>query len=310
MINKKKICFLLLLLLIINFKSFSQESAYIVYNINNDIITNIDIKKESRYLTALNNQLNNLSEEKILEISKESALREKVKKIEILKYFNLDKISPEINNYLKNFYIRLNLNNEIEFQEYLNSNNLTLDYVRKKIQIEMIWNQLIYEKYKDQVNIDIEKLKNEIKNNQNKKDQKIYQLSEIVFQKSQQDNLNKIRDINESIKDIGFKNSANIYSISDSSKFGGAVGWIEEEKLSKKISSELKKLEVGQHTLPINTGNSFIILRIDEIKYEIRSIDEKQELERKISFERNRQLKKFSKIHYGKIKINSNINEL
>ena len=299
-----------MLLLIINFKSFSQESAYIVYNINNDIITNIDIKKESRYLTALNNQLNNLSEEKILEISKESALREKVKKIEILKYFNLDKISPEINNYLKNFYIRLNLNNEIEFQEYLNSNNLTLDYVRKKIQIEMIWNQLIYEKYKDQVNIDIEKLKNEIKNNQNKKDQKIYQLSEIVFQKSQQDNLNKIRDINESIKDIGFKNSANIYSISDSSKFGGAVGWIEEEKLSKKISSELKKLEVGQHTLPINTGNSFIILRIDEIKYEIRSIDEKQELERKISFERNRQLKKFSKIHYGKIKINSNINEL
>ena len=299
-----------MLLLIINFKSFSQESAYIVYNINNDIITNIDIKKESRYLTALNNQLNNLSEEKILEISKESALREKVKKIEILKYFNLDKISPEINNYLKNFYIRLNLNNEIEFQEYLNSNNLTLDYVRKKIQIEMIWNQLIYEKYKDQVNIDIEKLKNEIKNNQNKKDQKIYQLSEIVFQKSQQDNLNKIRDINESIKEIGFKNSANIYSISDSSKFGGAVGWIEEEKLSKKISSELKKLEVGQHTLPINTGNSFIILRIDEIKYEIRSIDEKQELERKISFERNRQLKKFSKIHYGKIKINSNINEL
>ena len=299
-----------MLLLIINFKSFSQESAYIVYNINNDIITNIDIKKESRYLTALNNQLNNLSEEKILEISKESALREKVKKIEILKYFNLDKISPEINNYLKNFYIRLNLNNEIEFQEYLNSNNLTLDYVRKKIQIEMIWNQLIYEKYKDQVNIDIEKLKNEIKNNQNKKDQKIYQLSEIVFQKSQQDNLNKIRDINESIKEIGFKNSANIYSISDSSKFGGAVGWIEEEKLSKKISSELKKLEVGQHTLPINTGNSFIILRIDEIKYEIRSIDEKKELERKISFERNRQLKKFSKIHYGKIKINSNINEL
>jgi len=311
MIKIKKYIFTFIFLAILSFQSLAEENISIAYKINNEIITNIDIKKESSYLIALNNQLKNLDKKKILGISKESAIREKIKKIELQKYITLNKENLNINKYIKNFYLKLGLSNEVEFREYLKNYNVTLNYVEKKMLIEVAWNQLIYEKYKNQINIDINKLKEQIKKNKNKNDKKVYLLSEIIFEKNNQDKFDeKIKNINESIKEIGFKNTANIYSISDSAKFGGDIGWIEEEKLSRKILNKLTKLKVGDSTLPFQIGGSFLVLKVEKIKYEKKIFDENQELKQKIQFETSRQLDQFSKIYYNKIKINTNINEL
>ena len=311
MIKIKKYIFTFIFLAILSFQSLAEENISIAYKINNEIITNIDIKKESSYLIALNNQLKNLDKKKILGIAKESAIREKIKKIELQKYITLNKENLNINKYIKNFYLKLGLSNEVEFREYLKNYNVTLNYVEKKMLIEVAWNQLIYEKYKNQINIDINKLKEQIKKNKNKNDKKVYLLSEIIFEKNNQDKFDeKIKNINESIKEIGFKNTANIYSISDSAKFGGDIGWIEEEKLSRKILNKLTKLKVGDSTLPFQIGGSFLVLKVEKIKYEKKIFDENQELKQKIQFETSRQLDQFSKIYYNKIKINTNINEL
>ena len=310
MYKKKFLIILISILLLTNFPLLSDERAFIVFDVNDQIITNIDIEKESRYLTTLNVQLKKLNPKKILAISKESALREKIKEIELIKYFDLKAKNPLTEKYIKNFYLRLKLTNKIELGNLLNSQGLSMEYVEKKINIELTWNQLIYEKYNRQVSIDVNKLKKQISKNKSTAKKKIYQLSEIVFEVDSQINLNnKLKNINESIKEIGFKNTANIYSVANSAKFGGEIGWVEEEKLSKKIMKELKKKNISEITLPFQTGGSFLILKIDNIKYEEKIIDEKAQLEKIIQFQTDKQLERFSKIYYNKLKINTSINE-
>ena len=309
--SKLKFILFLFLLILINFKSNTAENFYIVYKVNNEIITNSDIENEYRYLVSLNNQLKNLKKQKVIQLSKESALREKIKKIELEKYFDLKTININTDNYLENFYKNLNIGNKNEFEEYLESNNISLNYVQKKIEIEILWNQLIYDRYIGQINIDTNQLKEKVKKLISTKKQKKYSLSEILFDKENNSNFEKkLENINQSISEIGFKNTANIYSISDSSKFGGKIGWIEEQKLSTKILEQLKTLEVGQYTSPLQVGSSFLILKIEEIKYENAIINEDEELNKMIQFETSKQLDQFSKIFYEKIKINSFINEL
>ena len=311
MITKIKFFLSLTILLILSIKSYSNENIYIVYKVNNEIITNSDIEKEYQYLITLNNQLKTLDKLKALELSKESALREKIKKIELAKYFDLKTLDLNIDNYLQNFYKSLNIKNDSEFKQYLRNNDISFNYLKKKIQIEIIWNQLIYDKYNTQINIDKKKLKKKLKELNRTEKQKVYLLSEILFDK--ENNLSfekKLKNISQSISEIGFNNTANIYSTSDSAKFGGNIGWVEEQKLSKNIIEELKLLKIGQYTIPIKANGSFLLLKIEEIKYEKAPINEDEELDKMIQFEANKQLKQFSKIFYKKIKINSLIDEL
>ena len=158
---KKKIFFILSIFLLINFESYSDGNVHIIYRIDNDIITNVDVQKERRYLISLNTELKSLDNNRLLEISKESSLREKIKKIELSKYFDLELIDPNTDKYLKNYYKTLNIESDIEFKQYLDNNDLTIGYFKGKIQIELLWNQLVYERYKNQINIDEIKLQNQ-----------------------------------------------------------------------------------------------------------------------------------------------------
>ena len=174
---QKKIIFIIFFIFV-NFKSFSSENVFIIYNIDNEIITNVDVKKESRYLIMLNQQLKELDKTKIFEVAKKSALREALKNKELSKFFNLNEVDVQTEKYLKTIYLRLKLNNKNELLNYLKINNLTIEYVEKKVQIELAWNQLIYDKYKNRVSVDSKKLLREIKANKSLKDERVYLLSE------------------------------------------------------------------------------------------------------------------------------------
>ena len=212
---------------------------------------------------------------------------------------------------IENFYKTLNINNNSEFEQYLKKNNLSLDYIKNKIQIEVLWNQLIYDQYISQINIDKNELKKKLQETDNNLDLKVYSLSEILFENEISTDFDKrLKDITQSINEVGFNNTANLYSVSDSAKFGGKIGWVEEQKLSKKIIEELQILEAGQYTNPLQTGGLFLILKIEAIKYEKATINEEEELDKMVKFETSKQLDQFSKIFYKKIKINNTIDEL
>ena len=310
---KKKITILLLFLLLfsLNLKSYSKENVFITHKINAEIITNIDIENEAKYLLALNNQLKNLSKIKILKIATDSIIKETIKKNEVNKYYTLDQKNSFLDTVIKDFYTKLNLTSVGEFEKYLSDYDLTIKDIKKKIEIETTWNQLIFTKFKNQINIDNEKLKKRVGYKNTTENRKLFLLSEIVFEKDKVKTVGEIRKkIDESIYEIGFKNTANIYSISDSAKFGGDIGWIEEEKLSNKLSKEIQGLIIGDMTKPINIGNGFLILKIEDIKNKKIKIDKKKELEKMILFEQNRQMEQFSKIYFNKIKINTIISAL
>ena len=308
-INKIKILFTVLIVVI--FISETKANVLVKYKINEEIITNIDINNEKNYLIALNNQLQNLDEKKVKKIAINSIVREKIKKIELLKYFVLNQESPRLDDLIKNFYLKLGLTSEAEFEEYLKPFNMTIKMVKKKMEIETTWNRLIYDKYKEQIYVDKKALKKTIDLKQNIKNQKKYQLSEIVFEKDKSETINeKIIIITKSIENIGFRNTANTFSVTDSSKFGGDIGWIDETVLSERIKSSLKDLEIGDLSKPISVGKNFLILKIKNIEYESKKTDPAEELEKSIRFETNRQLELYSKIYFDKVKINSFISEL
>ncbi len=294
----------------LSFLSLAKSDIDISVTIDEKIITNYDIINEANYLKILNPNLAQLENKKILEISKESLIREIIKKNEIEKIFNFSAENPFVDEYLKNLYTKLNFRNEKEFNEFiLKSSDYTLDDIKTKLKIEIAWNELIYFKYSNQINIDEEKLKEKINQLSNKKIKK-YKLSEIVFKKKKDQNLDNLIDlIFKSISEIGFNNTANLYSISESSKFGGNVGWIEENNLSKILLESLKKISVGQHTEIQQIGNNFIILKIDELEETNISINKSEELKKMIKFETNKQLNQFSRIFFDKSKINYKINE-
>ena len=294
-----------------NLKVVALESAYIVYKIDGDIITNIDIKNEKKYLIALNQQLESLNEKQLLDISKQSIIKETIKKKEVLKYYVLDQTDNYINTVVSDLVVRLKLDSLDELEEYLREYGLNINKNKKKIEIETFWNRLIYDKFINQLIIDEEAIKQKISERKETDTKKIYRLSEIVFEKDANIDVNqKFKKISESIEEIGFKNTANLYSIADSTKFGGDIGWIEANSLSGVISELLNKVNINDYIKPIPMGANFLILKIEDIKFEKVKIDEKKEFIKILNSEKNRQLDNYSKIYYNKIEINIKINEL
>jgi peptidyl-prolyl cis-trans isomerase SurA len=301
---KKKFLILLFFLMINQAQSIETR---IIHNIQNEIITNIDIKNEFKYLIALNNSLKKLDKEKILSISNESIIREKIKKIEILKNFKEIKINDEYSSILiKNIYSRLNLKSLNEFEQYLKDYGLTINDIKTKTTIDALWNELIMQKYGAKININKSKIEEEILKN-SKIQTKKYQLSEIIFEVINKEEIDKkYNEIVKSIDKEGFKNSAAIYSFSESAKTGGDIGWINENSLNENIKKNIKYLKNGQITKPIILSNGIMILKLEDTKNSETTINVKDELKKAINYERNRQLNQYSKIYYNKIKKNLN----
>ena len=292
-------------------KAIYSAESYVVLKVNNNIITNIDIDNEFRYLMALNKDLKNIDKKIISKLAKDSIIREKIKETELMNYFDLNQENKYIEQIMKNFYIKLGLKNEKDFINYLESYKLSYKDVKMKISIEAAWNDLVYKRYSNNIIINEEKIKKNIKkliNNNNK--QYAYSLSEIIFTSDKSENTENIYQlIKKSISEIGFKNTANIYSESDSSKHGGKIGWINEGQLSELIKKEIVKLKIDEHTRPITVPGGQIILYLNDKKQQERKLNFEEEFKKQILFEKNNQLNQFSKIYFNKIKKNSTISE-
>jgi peptidyl-prolyl cis-trans isomerase SurA len=303
---KKKILIILFTLVCAQVQSIETK---IIHNIQNEIITNIDIKNEFKYLIALNNALKELNKEKILNISTESIIREKIKKIEISKNFKEIKLNDDYYELLlRNLYSRLNLKSIDEFEKYLENYDLKIIDIKKKITIDALWNELIIQKYGSKVTINVAAIKKEILKN-SKIQSKEYQLSEIIFEVATKEEIEKkYKEVVKSINEIGFENSAAIYSISGSAKIGGDIGWINENSLNNNIRKNINNLQVGEFTKPIILSNGILILKLINTKKSETIIDTENELKKAINYERNRQLNQYSKIYYNKIKKNLGFN--
>ena len=311
----KLISFLIIFLSIFFISSniIAAQKIQILYKINNSLITNIDINNESNYLISLNTKLKDLDKSEIFEIAKESLIREKIKLNEIKKFFILEKYENNqlIQNIIKNLYTNLNLNNLMEFENYLGTFDISINEVKEKLKIEILWNQLISRKFQNQINIDEKKIRQNVKNEKmNYKEIIEYDLSEIVLAPQNEKEFGEeIKKVIETINTYGFETAATKFSISDTSKLGGNIGKIKENQLSKDLKKEIQKLKVNEFSKPIIINNNYIIIKVNQKRVIKEEFDENKIVKEIIKREKEKQYQNFSQIYFNKIKLNTQINE-
>ncbi len=309
--NSNKITFLICFvfcMFILN-TSHSKENKILI-KIDNNIVTSQDILDEIKYLKIVNQEiLDKVNGSEIYEVAKNSLLREKIKEIELLKHINKIEIEEEyLNTILISYFKKYNINSESEFEEYFFKYGLEPKNIKKKLTIEILWNQLIYEKFYKNIKIDKNSIKKKISNSKNVNE---YLLSEIVFNVEGTENSNeKYLKIKNSINNSSFSEAALFFSVSSTANTGGNLGWIKETSIDKKILKYINTIDIGDFTMPITIPGGFLIIKIRDKKVSKVQNDVKKEFDLTVKKLTNDQLNQFSNIYFNKIKKNIQINEL
>ncbi len=299
---------LYLIILLINFDALAVKKISIIKKINNEIITNIDVDSEIKYLKTLNPNTENLKKSQIREIAENSLVNEKIKIIELKKLtkLNYEDLPEEV---LNNFILTIGINNLDEFKKHLLSKNLNINDVKKKIYIEWLWNSLIYTRYEKSIIINENKIRQKVINiAKNTEKEKRFFLYELIYNV---ENINKLKEktlkIKESIENVGFESTVSIYSISETSKVGGKIGWVSQNQISEDLYQNIKNMSKGDITEPIKTLNGYMILFLKDIEIQEKKIDIEKEVKKMIDYEKNKKLKNFSLLHFNKVKIKQKI---
>ena len=307
-LNIKIVIFSLIIFFLNVLNSYSQ--IYIKAKVNDQIITNHDIENEIKYLVALNPKLKKLNKKEINRYAIDSAINEKVKKIEIEKFYKIVGNNAVVDRIIKSLYSKLNITDLESFIQYLDVNGIDINQVRDKIGIEVAWNDLIVNQFANSIKVNEKMIKEKINIQKKKTNIKNLLLSEIIFTINDNNEFQeKYSKIKKSIDSIGFEETARIYSVSNTKNNGGNVGWIYKNQLSKKIISEINKINVGEYTNPITTSGGFIIIMLNEVKNEKLIINEEEQFEKAVLFERDKQLKRYSTLHYKRVFNKTRINE-
>ena len=306
LIKNLKILITILSIILFNNKNLIALENKILFKVDNEIITSIDIYEEIKFLKIFNPEISNLNEKELFEISKNSILRDKIKKVEIMNFVKELKVEDKfLLQLIKNKYSKIGINSLENFENQLRSNNLNIQNVKEKFYIELIWNNFIYQKFNKKIIINKEKIRNEILQNPKKEFQRELLLSEITFDVSSKvDFKKKYEKILFDIRDLGFKQTALIHSNSDTASNGGLIGWVKEDNLNQNIKKIVSELNLGQFSKPIRTSSGFIIVKIDDKKEYESKFDLDEKINEVIKFKTNDQLNQFSSMYFNKIKKN------
>ena len=296
--------FLILTFILISINLYAKEIK-IISKINNEIITNIDLENQIKYLLITNSNLKDLSKKDLTELSKNSLINEILKKKEIDKFLSINEKSSIGEKLVKQNYMSLGFDNKSDYESFLERKGISLELVKSKLVIEKLWNTLIYEKFKEKVKINENQIKKKIKIYKNQQ-KKLYEfnVSEILFTFDVSFN-----EVNEFIKKYGFKSAAVKFSISDTSSKGGEIGWVKLTNLSQEFQEKIYSLKIGEHTEPIKIPSGNLILKLNSKKEIKDQFDLDKETKKQIIFEQNRQLNSFSLNYFNKLKQNAIINE-
>ena len=304
-----KYSFLSFVFLILLNQNINSKENKILFKVNNEIITSLDIFNEVKYLETINEQFKNSKKKQAFEIAKKSLIREKIKEIVLKKVVEDIKIEDQIlNNMLINYFKEIKIKSTSDFEKYFNSKNIDPNLIKKKITIEVLWNELIFNKYNQSVKIDKQSIINDLK----KKDkQKEFLLSEILFNISEDEKLKtKFNQIKNKIQKTNFSETAMVYSISDTANKGGKLGWIKETSMSKKIKNLLQNVDIGSHSDPIVIPGGFLILKIEDAREIDVNFDLNNEVNKIVKEKTNKQLNQYSNMFFNKVQKNITINEL
>tara|TARA_B100000214_G_C23914280_1_gene602869 strand:- start:341 stop:1273 length:933 start_codon:yes stop_codon:yes gene_type:complete len=307
--NLKYTFILVLTLQLIFFTNLKAQTNKILFKVNNEIITTLDILEETKVLKIINKELSNFENEKVYEIAKNSLIRQKIKKIELSKKLkNLDIDNEILDNLFLDYFRQSNIKNLKDLENILLKQNIDVNQVKEKIKIIILWNEYIFAKYSKKIKIDTEDIQREL---ENKKIQNELKLSELLFNVGENENLNdKMNIIIKTINDKGFSQAALLYSVSSSGESGGEIGWIKSASLNKKIREKVENLAIGEITKPIVVPGGFLMLKIEDKRESEIKLNLEKEIKLISQRKTREQLNQLSNIYFNKIKKDVIVNEL
>ena len=243
----------------LNFTLDAKEITKIVVKIENEIITNYDIKSEIlATLILTKKEINQKNIDDLKQNALENLIQNRLKKIE-LKNYNFTRNDSKINQYLNS----ISSNNIQNIKSLFQENGIDYKSFVDNIDIELKWRNLIFNNFSKKIEINLNDIDREVKkillNNENLIS---YNLSEIEIKKSEE----KIIQVFNELKNTNFEDAVIKLSISSTSKNRGELGWVNSNLLSKEISETLKAMKVGEVSKPINRQDTVIFLKLNDKK--------------------------------------------
>ena len=300
--SNRKILVLLSLKILFFFNLLEANENKIIAIVNNEPITSYELKNKIFTQIYLANETIN---QEIIDKTKNSALSYlinlKIKKKEVeKKKIKADK--PNIDSALK----KISSNNVLLFKKQFQENSLDYDLFLKEVEIELSWQKLIYNLYKDKVKINDNEVKNELNLIRRNGSETEYKLSEIEIEITEENKNDRINEVVKVIKNSGFENAARKLSISSSARNGGDLGWISSSALSKSVLDLLLKININEITTPIIKFDSVLFLKINDKKKTNINATDLDALKKKIINQKTNDLfKLYSNNHLSKIKNNA-----
>ena len=302
--NFKKYKFFFFIFIVYIF-TLNISEIKIVLRIDNNIITTIDVQNEISFLKIQNPKIKKLNKNDLEELSKNSLIRQIIKKSETDKYFKIENNLSLGEKLIEQNYLNKGFLNESEFKIFLKNQNLQYEIYKEKLIIEKLWNTLIYEKFKNKVKVDEKKIRKRIEEYRSKENITYeYNLSEILY-----DSDTDYKVLQNFIAEYGFETAASKYSISETSLNSGKIGWVKINNLTNEIKNIINNLNKGEISKPFKISNGNLIIKVNDIKKSKNKFNLNQEVKKQINFEQNRQLNNLSLNFYKKLKQNRIIYE-
>jgi len=305
----KKIILLILIPFLFVKITNAEISDSIFMSIGDKPITKSDIVNEIKIILILNNEsYTDDKKEQLHEVAVKSVVKRNIKLIEIERYnfksYNEEDFQKELLRLASNLYIDVET-----LKNICASNDLDFSIIEDQIKVELHWNTLIFELYKDSLQINPEQIEERLKLFQENKKIQEYLISEIVIDKVPESEIElKMDEIKNKIEIDGFESVAKNLSISESSIRGGDLGWVNEDIISEKIKSKLANTPVNEISSPIILSEGILIFKVRD-KREVSANLSLEEMKNKlVASEKTRILNMHSLSHYDKVRRSVSIN--
>ena len=303
MIKIKKIIFLVLLSLICLEKGNTEISDSLFITVGNKPITRSDIVNEIKIRLILNNE--SYSEDRrdqLQEMAVSTIIKRNIKQIALDRNnffkFNQEDLEKELIRLANNINVDLDT-----LKNICTSNELDFSIIEDQIKVELYWNSLIFEMYKDRLSVNPDEIDEELKSLQSKKKINEYLISEIVIKSIDKNKLeSEVEELKNKIKIEGFESVAKSSGISESAIKGGDLGWLNENIISKKIKKTIVNTPVGSLSDPILLPEGILIFKVRD-KREVENNLSLEETKNQLVYsEKIRMLNIHSLSHYDKLK--------
>lgn len=293
------------ILLLVNAKA--ELTDKIILLVGNEVITNYDVDLEIKYLNLISDgKFKSSGREENIKTAKEYLIKDKIKINEIEKFPNLVIREEQLQFQINHIARSLGFGTTENLETFLIEDGYNIEELKKKITIELKWNQLVFQFYNNSVVIDKEKIEKKLKSALLKQKTEEYLISEIFIQGTENDELNrKFAVVIDKIKNDGFENAAIKYSSSPSSPKGGGLGWIPESEISQNLLESIKKTTIGNITDPIRVPGGLVLFNVENKRHIEKKVDMENELNRLIEVEKEKQLTQFSITYFNLVKNNT-----